>query len=190
MSKYKYYFRKPRSEIVKDILKGLLLTGAACVAATSPYFVRSVSKSLVKSNRYRKKIISNTFYRLKKEGCIETFYKNNQLYIKLTEKGRKKAGWMQIDELKIKKMKKWDKKWRLSIFDISELKKLQREAFRGKLKELGFLPIQKSVWINPYDCKDEIGLLKDFFGLSEDELRLVIAEDIGEDDVFRQFFKI
>jgi len=28
MSKYKYYFRKPKSEIVKDILKALALSGA------------------------------------------------------------------------------------------------------------------------------------------------------------------
>ena len=97
---------------------------------------------------------------------------------------------MQINALKIKKQKKWDKNWRLVIFDISELKKVYREAFRGKLKELGFCPLQKSVWLHPFDCKDEIELLRTFFGLDDNELRFIVTKDIGEDYKFREFFKI
>jgi len=76
------------------------------------------------------------------------------------------------------------------IFDIAQLKKIYREAFRGKLKELGFHPLQKSVWIYPFDCRAEIDLLKDFFGLTEKEIRIIIAEDIGEDDKIKEFFKL
>jgi len=114
----------------------------------------------------------------------------HQIYISLTEKGRKLASWLQIDDLKIKRPKKWDGKWRLAIFDISQLKKIYREAFRGKLKELGFYPLQKSVWIYPFDCRDEIELLKDFFGLNEKEVRLLICENIGKDDWLKKHFKI
>jgi DNA-binding transcriptional regulator PaaX len=116
--------------------------------------------------------------------------KGGQIYIRLTEKGKKMAGWLQIDALKIKRPKKWDGKWRLVIFDISQLKKFYREAFRGKLKELGFYPLQKSVWIFPFDCKDEIELLRDFFGLSQNEMRLITAQDIGPDDWLKNKFKI
>jgi len=90
---------------------------------------------------------------------------NHQVYISLTEKGKKKAGWLQIDNLKIFRPKKWDQKWRLIMFDITQLKKTHRDAFRGKLKELGFQPFQKSVWIHPFDCEAEIDLLRKFFGL-------------------------
>lgn len=76
------------------------------------------------------------------------------------------------------------------IFDISELKKQYREAFRGKLKELGFYPLQKSVWIHPFNCNAEIQLLKDFFGLSDKEMKLVIAEEIGNDKELREYFKL
>jgi DNA-binding transcriptional regulator PaaX len=108
----------------------------------------------------------------------------------LTEKGRKIAGWLQIDALKIRRPKIWDKKWRIVIFDISQLKKFYREAFRGKLKELGFYPLQKSVWIHPFDCQDEIELLRDFFGLDQKEMRLIIAENIGPAEWIREIFKI
>lgn len=192
--KYKYYFRKPKSEIVKDILYWLLVSGAVCIAATSPYFginlMRGVKKWLKYRKTYAKKRITDTFKRLERQGCIEIERKGYQIYIRLTEKGKKMAGWLQIDALKIKKPKKWDKKWRIVIFDISQLKKFYREAFRGKLKELGFYPLQKSVWIFPFECRDEIELLREFFGLSQKEMRLIVAQDIGPADWLKKRFKI
>ncbi len=190
INKYKYYFRKPKSEIIKDILYWLMISGAIYVAASSPYFVLNLQRNFRRWQRYKNKKISDAFYRLRKEGCLIMEKKNHQIYISLTEKGKKKAGWLQIDSLKIKRPKKWDGKWRLVIFDISQIKKLYREAFRGKLKELGFYPLQKSVWIYPFDCRAEIELLKEFFGLSDKELRLIVTEDIGEDNKLQQLFKL
>ncbi|MDI6591689.1 MAG: hypothetical protein QME61_02000, partial [Patescibacteria group bacterium] len=137
----------------------------------------------------RKKVY-DAFYQLRKEGCIKLEKKNHQIYISLTKKGRKKAGWLQIDSLKLKRPRKWDSKWRIVIFDISQLKKLYREAFRGKLKQLGFYCLQKSVWVYPFDCRDEVELLRNFFGLSKKELRLIVAEDIGEDSWLKKIFKL
>lgn len=119
-------------------------------------------KSYKKWKEYPRKKICNTFYSLRKQGCIKVEKKNHQIYISLTEKGKKKAGIFQIDNLKIKKPKKWDKKWRLVMFDISDLRKIDREAFRGKLKRLEFYLFQKSVWIYPFDCQAEIELLREF----------------------------
>ena len=113
-----------------------------------------------------------------------------EIYISLTERGRKIAGRFQIDCLNINKPKKWDRKWRIVIFDISHLKNLQRNVFRGKLKELGFCPLQKSVWIHPFPCKDEIALLREFFGLSQKEIRLITAKDIENDSYLRKVFKL
>lgn len=190
LRKYKYYFKKPKSEIAKDILTGLLVAGVICIAATSPYFIRSLLKNNKKWNKYSKKKVYDTFYNFKRRGLIEIKKEGGQIYISLSKEGKKKAGILQINNLKIRKPKKWDGKWRIVIFDIVQLKKIYREALRGKLKELGFHPLQKSVWVHPFDCRAEIELLKDFFGLSEKELRLIIAEDIGKDDELRQFFKL
>ncbi len=190
MSQYKYYFRKPKSEIAKDVLRGLIITGVVGIAATSPYFGLNLLKALKQRQKYKRKKVYDAFYELKKQGCIEIKKKNHQVYISLTEKGKKKAGWLQIDALEIKKPKKWDQKWRFVIFDISQLKRFYRDTFRGKLKELGFYPLQKSVWIHPFDCRDEIELLRSFFGLTEKEMRLILAEDIGEERWLKKFFKL
>jgi DNA-binding transcriptional regulator PaaX len=188
--KYKYYFKKPRSEIVKDVLTWLAYAGAISIAATSPYFLVNFLKSYRRWKKYPKKRIQSTFYNLKKAGLIQIEKRGRQIYIHLTKEGRKKAGMFQIDNLRIQKPKKWDKEWRLVIFDISELKKTQREAFRGKLKDLGFSLLQRSVWIQPFDCRAEIELLREFFGLSENEIRLVVAKNIGVDKKLKEFFRL
>lgn len=190
IKKYKYYFSKPKSEIVKDVLTWLMIGGLITVAATSPYFVPNLLKSHKRWKKYPTKKVYNTFYFLKKQGCINFERKNHQIYISLTDKGKKKAGIFQIDNLKINRPKNWDRKWRLIIFDIAELKKIFREAFRGKLKQLGFYPLQKSVWVFPFDCQAEIELLKDFFGLSNEEIKLIIAEKISNDNKLKEIFKL
>lgn len=190
MSKYKYYFAKPRSEIVKDIFKGLVIGGAICLAATSPYFAVNLLRSFKYSRKYKPKKTYDAFYNLKRQGYINIEKRNHQIYISLTKEGRKKAGKFQIDCLKINETKKWDRKWRIVIFDISHLKTLQRNAFRSKLREFGFHLLQKSVWAHPFPCKDEITLLRDFFGLSQKEIRLITAENIENDNFLRTIFKL
>ncbi len=190
MKKYKYYFRKPKSEIVKDILSWLVLTGLVYVAASSPYFVINLWKNFKRWRKYPKRKVYTAFYRLQKEGCLDIGKKNHQFYIRLTEKGKRKAGRFQIDSLEIKRPKKWDKKWYLVTFDISQIKKFYRELFRRKLKDLGFCPLQKSVWICPFDCRVEIEVLKEFFGLSEKEVRLIVAENVGGDKWLKKIFKL
>lgn len=190
MTKYKYYFKKPKSEITKDIFKALLISGLVCIAATSPYFGVNLVRGIKNMKKYKRKRVYDTFYKLKKNGYVQTRTQRGQIYISLTDKGKKMAGWLQIDELKIRKPKRWDRKWRIVMFDIAHLKKMHRDAFRGKLKELGFKPLQKSVWIHSFKCKSEIDLLRDFFGLTEREVRLVVAERIGSDEELKEIFKL
>ncbi len=190
IGKYKYYFRKPKSEISKDILRLLLVSGTVMMAAQSPYFIRNFLKNYKSYKKYPKNKVSDTFSNLKRQGFLEIKNKGQQIYISLTKEGKKKAGMFQVDSLKIKKPKKWDRKWRIVIFDINELKRSHREAFRGKIKELGFRCLQKSVWIYPFECQSEIELLRDFFGLNENELRLIVAEKLGYDKKLREFFDL
>ena len=189
MKRYNYSFRRSL-DITTYILGALLLGGMIAIAATSPFFIQNLLRGFKRLNKYEKKKIYDTFYRLKEQGYINFYEKNNQVFISLTKKGEKKAGWMQIDNLEIKKTQKWDGKWRVLLFDIAELRRLHREALRGKLINMGFVMLQKSAWIIPYDCIKEVGLVKSFFGLSDKEIRLLVVENIGPDREYRKFFKL
>lgn len=190
IKKYRYYFKKPKSEITKDILYWLMIAGAVYIAAGHPSFARNILKARKSWKNHSRKKIYDTFYKLRKQGLIEITNDGSQIHIKLTDEGRKKAGYFQINDLSIKKPKVWDKKWRIVIFDIAELKKFYREAFRGKIKELGFRLLQKSVWVHPFDCKAEIELLREFFGLSKRDLRIIVAQDLEGDEEIKEYFKL
>ncbi|MBI2642330.1 MAG: CRISPR-associated endonuclease Cas2 [Candidatus Wildermuthbacteria bacterium] len=185
-----YYFKKPRGEIVKDIFKWLMVGGVVAVAATSPTFLYDILRGINKSGRYKKHSVVNAFARLRKEGLIAVQEHNHQIYVSLTDEGRKRAGRFQIDSLSIKNPKKWDKKWRMVIFDIPNKKKMVREALRGLLIQLQFYRLQESVWVHPFDCADEVKLLKNFFGLTAEEMQLIIAEKIENQSALSNIFRL
>ncbi len=190
MTKYKYYFKKPRSAIAKDILNALLTTGMWVIAANSPYFIIALWRKYRWRKLHPKRKFYSTFYNLLKRGYVEMEKYGYDLKITLTDKGKELASWMQIDALEIKKPKKWDKKWRVVIFDIAELNRRERDAFRYKLKELGFKYIQKSAWVHPYECRDEIELLKKFFGLKDKDAILFTAERIDGAEWLKDLFNL
>lgn len=181
--------------ITKKILKGLLIAGAIYVAASSPYFVLHLSRNLFRVMKKRKFLkakdsrFNNAFYYLKRRGYLDIRKKNHQVYIALTSEGRKKAGKYLIDDLVIKKSRKWDKKYRIVIFDIPNITRIKRDVLRGKLKELGFFRLQQSVWVHAFDCKKEVELLRKFFGLTSKEL-ILIEGTIPNDKFLHQFFKL
>ena len=171
------------------------MVGAVTVAASSPYFAfqlsKNISKGLKRKNYLsgKKRELEDSFSYMKRADYLSIDKQGKQIYISLTEKGKKRAGKYQLDDLKIKKQKEWDGLWRIVVFDIPDLTKIKREALRGKLKELGFQLFQRSVWIHPFDCKKEINLLKKFFGFKKQELTL-IEGTIEHDENLRQIFKL
>ncbi len=190
IAKYRYYSFKPKSEIVKDVFSWLFVAGAVVIAATSPYFIVNLLRTNEKFRKYQRRKIHDAFISLRRRGLLRVYYQGRQMHIALTKEGKKKAGIFQIDSLRISEPRQWDKKWRILMFDIQEMKKMHREALRGKLKQLGFFPLQKSVWAHPFDCRAEIELLRDFFGLSQREMCLIIAEHVEHDREARKFFNL
>lgn len=187
---------KNKNEIGKIILKGILISGGVAVAATSPYFVSRALPKIFKYAKYglkRRKKMKNfqrSFYYLKSQDMIKIEDRGGQIYISLTKEGKKRAGKYQIDDLAIKPAKKWDKKWRVLIFDIKEKQKIKREALRGKIKELGLYQLQESVWVCPYEFQKEMETLRNFFQLKNDEMKVITASDIENDERIKTFFSI
>ena len=187
---------KTHRDTSKIILQGLLWGGAIAVASLNPLFLNRIIPQLIRHAKYilkerRKiKVFQRSFYHLKQQGLIDFKHRGKQIYISLTKEGRKKAGKYNIDNLEVRKPKKWDRKWRLLIFDIQDKHKLKRETLRGKLKELGFYKLQKSVWVCPYDFERELDILRDFFGFSHREMRVITADEIERDEEIRFFFEV
>lgn len=107
--------------------------------------------------------------------------------VKITKKGRQKLLKYDLEKMELKK--RIDGKWRLIIYDISNLKKSQREIFRSTLKRLNFLPLQKSVYLTPYVCDDEIEFLRQTFDIGNDVILLKV-KSIENEIVYKKYFGI
>ena len=118
---------------------------------------------------------------LKKRGMIEIYNKDKKREVRLTKKGREKSMKYWFEELKaIKSPKVWDKRWRVIIFDIPNKKKTARDVLRQKFNELGFLKIQKSVYIFPFECRAEIHFLVDCYEIRA-YIQYLVVDEIDSD---------
>lgn len=107
--------------------------------------------------------------------------------IVLTDQGKQKALTYDLENMKIKKPKQWDKKWRIVLFDIPDRIKKIRDALRFHLKNLGFYEFQESVFVHPYDCKDEIDYLIEFYDIRK-FVRFIIAESLDNELHLKKHF--
>jgi DNA-binding transcriptional regulator PaaX len=73
------------------------------------------------------------------------------------------------------------------IFDISEGKRGLRDRLRYFLVTMGFLRLQASVWVFPYDCSEFISLLKADLKIGRDVLYMVVDSIECDDNLKRSF---
>ena len=123
--------------------------------------------------------------RLVKKGFVKV---ENDHYM-MTKEGQNIWEKWQREDFKLKRPKKWDRKWRIIIFDIPERKKIIRNKVREILYQAGFERLQDSVWVYPYDCEDVIGLLNTEYGIDSD-LLYIIADQIENDKYLRMDFDL
>lgn len=115
-----------------------------------------------------------------KTGYIEKIIKNDESYLRLTPKGKEKVK-RDFSYFFLQK-KKWDRKWRVVIFDIEEIKRGVRNALREKLKELGFGMLQESVWVTPHDVAEDFREVLETQGLAKKVFVLVVEKLLAGDE--------
>lgn len=160
---------KTAKTVLNATLAIMATGGIIALGVTAPNALFEINK-LIKSKRKKKaekyREIWHRFYLLKKRGDLE-FVKEEGGYMiyRFSENGKEKVRKFIINELELNTPKEWDKKWRLIIFDIPEKRKKERSAFRKKLQDMGFYQCQKSAWIHPFHCLEEVEFLKEVFNI-------------------------
>ena len=149
--------------------------------------VRSIAKEWRKINERNLRTAIKNLYKSKMVDYKENT--DGTVKIVLTEMGRSKILKYDLDKIEIKKPAQWDKLWRLVVFDIPEDKNLGRKALAAKLKELGFYPMQKSVFIHPYECKDEIDFITEMFELTP-YVRFLRVKDVDIELDLKERFRL
>ncbi len=181
--------REQKIKIAKIILKTIAVAGVISVAILAPNALQALDMFYGnRKKRYNVKYyVKTSISKLKNQGFIKFEEENGKTFVRLTEKGNRKLQKYQLGELVLEKLKKWDRKWRMIIFDIHEHRKKTRNELRNELINLGFLKLQNSVWVYPYDCEEVVIMLKAYFYLGKDVLYLVV-EKIENDKWLKKEF--
>ncbi len=142
---------------------GGILTLTSVVHGISGTFSKLFGNKKEKQKALYEKMWRN-FQTMKQERSFEFVEeRDGHVIYKITPRGKEKIKRVIFDELSINTAEKWDGKWRLIIFDIPEKFKVARNALSKKLREMNFYQCQKSVWIHPFPCLEEIEFIKDIF---------------------------
>lgn len=175
-----------RGELARDILKGLAVGGfiIGCIAIPNLAQVAKLFNSRDWRDHYR---VKQAVQRLQKKRLVCVINKNGSDIIEITELGKRKVLEYKLETMQLKRKKKWDGRWRIVMFDIPEQKKRIRNAISFKIKDIGMYPIQKSVFVFPHPCKDEIDFVGEIFGVRKNIIYIEASYIEGVDKIMRHF---
>jgi len=174
----------------KTLLHILAAAGAIGLIFAFPGAAPAIGNLVVGKNKFGRWQTKSILDQLAYQKYIKIKYNDdNTVTVKITRNGLVRALTYQLDSMKIKKPKRWDRKWRVVIFDIPEKYKRVRELFRMRLKQLELYPLQDSVYIHPFPCFKEIEFLRELYGISM-KVEYLLVEKLEDDDYLRERFDL
>ena len=169
----------------------LLLSGMAIGLTQSYRKQKWILKSIPKELKKVKTIYLNrAIKRLYKSRLIDIKEENSgDIKLVLSDEGKRKILIYNTENLKLKRESTWDGYWRIIIFDIPQKFKFERYTLSKKLQEIGMHQLQKSIYIYPFECKDELDLIIEYFNLRP-YVRYGLLKEIDNELHLRKIFDL
>src|SRR3989344_7036412 len=123
-----------RTNLRKIILSTVQVAGLLSVAVVAPNVIGAMGKLGLLPTARQGEFIKTSRNRLVQKGLLA--YQGGLL--RLTPAGERALRRMKLEDYGSRKPKRWDKKWRVLIFDIPERRRGLRETVRRTLATIGF----------------------------------------------------
>jgi|SRR3989338_5876912 len=189
----KYKRWELRKAILKVIILSFLGGGGSYVRPTLPLmidaiiiYLREEMKIAVEEQKVKRVLES-----LDEQEIIDLQEKNGEVYVRSIDKHNtmvEKHSIKLLLDFKRKK-KKWNGKWFMVFFDVPEIQRNKRDYLREFLIKLGFYRYQKSVYLFPYECEEEVKLIKKIVAGAK-YMKYIVAERIEEENLAKTFFHL
>lgn len=187
----------PDKKLDPKVKNVLLLVGAGSFLAASvlmpglpllakPFWDKKREEEANAWKKFNKWRLRQVLKRLYDQKLVEIYETGEGYTVKVTEKGRRRLLKYNLDDL-ILTDKKWDKKWRIIIYDVDESKKTLRNVFQKMLRKLEFLQLQKSVYLTPYPCENEVEYLRQIYGIGREVVLLTIT-GLENEQAYKEYF--
>ncbi len=191
--------RPPSAKIDPKVKQILILLGAGTFLAASlimpglpmalkPFLDEKRKKEANEWKKFNTWRLKQVLKRMHQQKLVDIVEQNDGYLVKISDNGRKKLLKFNLDEMELNN-KKWDGKWRIIIYDIYTSKKQEAELFRKTLKRLKFLKLQRSVYLTPFRCYDEIEYLRQVCEVDREVLILTVS-GLENERAYREYFDI
>jgi CRISPR-associated endonuclease Cas2 len=140
-------------------------------------------------NDYYPSSIERHTTRLMKRGVVEVVESEIGYVVKLTDKGRTEVHAYDLEAVSLSTDAPWDFKWRMVLFDLTggaEYEKV-RKILRSRLKAMGFYQLQKSVYVTPYPCENQVANLTKTLKISKNVRLAIVTKIDGEEELIKHF---
>ncbi|MEK7601585.1 MAG: hypothetical protein AAB480_03595 [Patescibacteria group bacterium] len=180
-------FRRPSEKTVKILQMvgiGVLVVGLG--AAPSPRALWRIFRELRMEDTPRnRKWIRRRLHALHEQKYVSV---RDERY-SLSEIGERVMRENRLWTLSIQKPSTWDGEWHLVVFDIPQQKSRVRIPFVRQLQNLGFAYYQRSVWLHPYPCEDEVREIAIFHDILP-FISFIRATHLDGSSEYRKHFKL
>ncbi len=184
---------------ISGLVLALVATaGALTLAVVAPNLISAIGSLSTKkfsgknyTKKEKQKRITQSIYYLKKSGMVKFKRTTKDIFLQLTQKGKQKLEIINFDKIRVESKNKWDSKWWLIAGDIpTEDHRSGADLFRRKLKEMGFKSLQRTLWMYPFDPKNEVEFVANHFGIGKFVTIMEVSNmDRQDESILKKHFR-
>ena len=151
------------------------------VGVTAPNAAGQIIKLMDWADEYKEREqVKKALISLENKRLIKIWHKDGKGKICLTPEGKIYFASLAAKKIKLPKQK-WDGKWRIVTFDIPEKLKTNRRKFSRNLIMVGMESLDKSVFVYPHECKEQITKIAGLYEVKK-YIRYITALSIEPND--------
>ena len=161
--------RETTGKIIDEILRYSVAGTALAASLALPGLMVGLAKPIEKfmehlDEKDRQRELRRIIYKMKEKGLLVGDYEHG---LQLTDKARKRLDRISLDDLRARPTDVWDGRWRIILYDLPKDKDSGRHALVACLRSYGCLLLQKSAWITPFPCRQDIETISAQFGVDD-----------------------
>ncbi len=162
-----------KNETTSKLVDEIIIFGVTGVALGTEILLPGIAIALEKpmgkffktmDKREKERILRRTVNYMRVQGYFVGDYEHG---LQITPKARKRYAESSVKKIVQSPQEKWDKKWRVIIYDIPIHKDDARRALQSSLRKYGCRPLQKSAYITPFPCAEDIERLAVYYKVEQ-----------------------
>ena len=140
------------------------------------YRAPSLAVALETAMGFDQSLSQKVAYELRRQGLIEIQKSNGNITLLPSIAGAQRLLSYRVNAIKIPTMDVWDNLWRIVSFDIPKGKDRERVFLNRRLKDFGFVMINRSIWVHPFDITETIMHVTDYLHITEHIVIMTVLE--------------